>query len=162
MPVMQLEGLAGKARSQRLMALGQRDAGGASWLTIVGMHLEIALWFGIISLFYMLLPAQIELNWSWDSLDQCSAGEWLWLEHLSNLLYALLLILWEPIYVACGFTLYLNRRTALEAWDIELVFRRLRQRLTGVAYALLLGCGLLLMQMPNSAMAAASRCPAAD
>lgn len=156
MPVMQLEGLSGKARSQRLIALGQRGAKGENWLTIVGMHLEMALWFGIISLFYMLLPAQVELNWSWDSLIKAAAGEWLWLEHLSNLLYVLLLILWEPIYVACGFTLYLNRRTALEAWDIELVFRRLRQRLTGVAYTLLLSCFLLLAQLPSNAMAAAS------
>jgi hypothetical protein len=159
LPVQQLEGLSGKARSQRLTVLGQRDAGGASWLTIVGVHVEMALWFGIISLFYMLLPGQIELDWSWNSLINAASGEWLWLEHLSNLLYVLLLIIWEPVYVACGFTLYLNRRTALEAWDIELVFRRLRQRLTGVAYALLLGCGLLLMQVPNSAMAATSSCP---
>ncbi|MBU0900551.1 MAG: DUF4129 domain-containing protein [Gammaproteobacteria bacterium] len=159
MPVMQLEGLAGKERNQRLIALGQRDAGGASWLTIVGMHLEMALWFGMISLFYLLLPAQIELNWSWESLINAAAGEWLWLEHLSNLIYVLLLILWEPIYVACGFTLYLNRRTALEAWDIELVFRQLRQRLTGVAYALLLGFSMLLLHVPNSAMAAASSGP---
>lgn len=72
---------------------------------------------------------------------------------MSNLLYVLLLILWEPVYVACGFTLYLNRRTALEAWDIELTFRRLRQRLTGSAYALLLGCALLLTQVPNAAWA---------
>jgi hypothetical protein len=28
-------------------------------------------------------------------------------------------MVWEPIYVACGFSLYLNRRTVLEAWDIE-------------------------------------------
>jgi hypothetical protein len=159
LPVMQLEGLSGKARSQRLVVLGQRDAGGATWLTVVGVHLEMALWFGMISLFYMLLPAQIELNWSWASLINAATGEWMWLEHLSNLLYVLLLIIWEPVYVACGFTLYLNRRTALEAWDIELVFRQLRQRLTGVAYALLLGCGLLLLQVPNSAMAAASSCP---
>ncbi|MGH8666537.1 MAG: DUF4129 domain-containing protein, partial [Burkholderiales bacterium] len=32
----------------------------------------------------------------------------------------------EPLYVACGFALYLNRRTALEAWDLELRFRRLQ------------------------------------
>ncbi len=156
LPVQQLEGLSGKARSQRLIVLGQRDAGGASWLTIVGVHLEMALWFGIISLFYLLLPAQIELNWSWESLINTASGDWLWLEHLSNFLYVVLLILWGPIYVACGFTLYLNRRTALEAWDIELVFRRLRQRLNGVAYALLLGGALLLMQLPSNAMAAAS------
>ncbi|WP_324733406.1 DUF4129 domain-containing protein [Pseudomonas paeninsulae] len=154
LPVMQLEGLSGQARSQRLVVLGQRDAGAATWLTIVGMHLEMALWLGLASLFYLLLPAQIELDWSWQSLANAAAGEWLWLEHLSNLLYVLVLIAWEPVYVACGFTLYLNRRTALEGWDIELVFRQLRQRLTGVAYALLLGCGLLLLQAPLPAMAA--------
>lgn len=159
LPVLQLEGLAGKARSQRLIVLGQRDAGGASWLTLVGVHLEMALWFGLISLFYLLLPAQIELDWSWESLINAASGDWLWLEHLSNLLYVLVLIILEPIYVACGFTLYLNRRTALEAWDIELLFRQLRQRLTGIAYALLLGCALLLLQMPSNAMAADSSCP---
>jgi hypothetical protein len=154
LPVLQLEGLSGQARSQRLVVLGQRDAGAASWLTVVGMHLEIALWLGLASLFYLLLPAQIELDWSWQSLANAAVDEWLWLEHLSNLLYVLVLIVWEPVYVACGFTLYLNRRTALEGWDIELVFRQLRQRLTSVAYALLLGCGLLLLQTPTAAMAA--------
>lgn len=165
LPVLQLEGLAGKARNQRLTVLGQRDAGGASWLTLVGVHLEMALWIGLAALLYLLLPQQIELDWSWASLVDAASGKWLWLEHLSNLLYVLILIIWEPIYVACGFTLYLNRRTALEAWDIELVFRQLRQRLTGVAYAMLLGLGLLFAQLPNSAMAAeatGSSCPLPD
>jgi hypothetical protein len=31
-----------------------------------------------------------------------------------------------PVYVACCFTLYLNRRATLEAWDIELVLRQIR------------------------------------
>jgi hypothetical protein len=161
LPVVQLEGLSGTARNQRLVVLGQRDAGAATWLTVVGMHLEGALWLGLATLFYMLVPAQIQLDWSWQSLIEAASGDWLWIEHLSNLLYVLALIAWEPVYVACGFTLYLNRRTALEAWDIELVFRQLRQRLTGVAYALLLGCGLVLMQLPGSAMAAStsSTCP---
>lgn len=154
LPVLQLEGLAGQARNQRLIVLGQRDSAAATWLTLVGMHLEIALWLGLIALLYLMLPQQIELDWSWETLIAASTGQWLWLEHLSNLLYVLLLILWEPVYVACGFSLYLNRRTALEAWDIELSFRRLRQRLTGSAYALLLGCALLLSQVPGAAWAA--------
>src|SRR5690606_163265 len=115
-----------------------------TWLTVLGMHLEGVFWLGLAGLLYLLLPQQMELDWDWQSMLQGSAAEWLWLEHLSNLLYALILVFWEPIYVACGFTLYLNRRTALEAWDIELVFRRLRQRLTGSAYALALLCSLLL------------------
>ncbi|MES2821558.1 MAG: DUF4129 domain-containing protein [Pseudomonadota bacterium] len=161
LPAMQLEGLSGAARSQRLAILGQRDAGGATWLTLVGMHLEGVLYIGLISLFYLMLPAQVELDWNWQTLVQAASGELRWLEHLSNLFYVLALVIWEPIYVACGFTLYLNRRTLLEAWDIELVFRRLRQRLTGAAYALLLGCGVLLMQAPAQALAAdvASSCP---
>ena len=154
LPVLQLEGLAGQTRSARLAVLGQRDASAATWLTLVGVHLEMALWLGLIGLFYLLLPQQIELDWGWQSLIQASASDWLWLEHLSNLLYALVLVLWEPVYVACGFSLYLNRRTALEAWDIELTFRRLRQRLTGLAYGLLLGLGLVLAQAPGPALAA--------
>ena len=163
LPVLQLEGLSGAARSQRLVVLGQRDAGAASWLTVVGVHIESALWFGLLALFYLLLPQQMEIDWQWQDLLGVSSGEWLWLEHLSNLLYALLLCVWEPVYVACGFSLYLNRRTGLEAWDIELQFRRLRQRLTGSAYALLLTGALLLGPLPFAeplqAAESASSCP---
>jgi hypothetical protein len=154
LPVQQLEGLSGEARRQRLAILGQRDASSATWLTIAGMHLEGVLMFGLIALFYLMIPQQLQIDWGWKALIDPEAGEHLWLEHASNLFYALVLIFWEPIYVACGFTLYLNRRTALEAWDIELVFRRLRQRLVGSAYALLLATGLLLVQLPAPAMAA--------
>ena len=148
LPVLQLEGLAGEPRSQRLIVLSQRNAGGATWLTVVGVHLEMALWAGFAMLLYLLIPAQNEIDWNWQSLLDPEAGEWLWLEHLSNLLYVLVLVVWEPIYVACGFTLYLNRRTELEAWDIELVFRRLRQRLVGSAYVLLLGLAASLAWLP--------------
>lgn len=148
LPVLQLEGLAGEPRSQRLIVLSQRNAGGATWLTVVGVHLEMALWAGFAMLLYLLIPAQNEIDWNWQSLLDPEAGEWLWLEHLSNLLYVLVLVVWEPIYVACGFTLYLNRRTELEAWDIELVFRRLRQRLVGSAYVLLLGLTASLAWLP--------------
>ncbi|MBB2494670.1 DUF4129 domain-containing protein [Aquipseudomonas ullengensis] len=161
LPVLQLEGLKGEARGKRLVVLGQRYAGGATWLTVIGMHLEGLLWIGLASLFYLMLPQQIELNWDWQRLVNAAQGQWLWLEHLSNLLYALVLVLAEPLYVACGFTLYLNRRTALEAWDIELAFRRLRQRLTGSAYVLLLAFGLFSLAPAPQAMAAdsVSSCP---
>lgn len=162
LPVLQLEGLSGSARSQRLVVLGQRDSGAAGWLTVVGVHLESALWLGLLALFYLMLPPQMEIDWRWQSLLSTDAAAWLWLEHLSNLLYVLLLCVWEPVYVACGFSLYLNRRTVLEGWDIELQFRRLRQRLSGSAYALLLGFALLLTQLPAPVMAAEaspSSCP---
>ncbi|MFJ2282326.1 DUF4129 domain-containing protein [Pseudomonas sp. NPDC087803] len=148
LPVVQLEGLDGTARQQRLQALLQRNAGAAQWLTIIGMHLETALWIGLMVLFYMLLPQQIETDWDWQSLILDADHHWRWLEHLTNAFYALVLVLWEPIYVACGFSLYLNRRTTLEAWDIELVFRRLRQRLNSSALVLLLAVCILLPAVP--------------
>ncbi|MCQ4295822.1 DUF4129 domain-containing protein [Pseudomonas stutzeri] len=153
LPVQQLEGLDGKARTQRVVALSLRNGRAASWLTVVGVHLEGALWLGLLGVLYFLLPAQLVQRWNWEDLLGLS-GEWLWLEHLSNLLYVLVLIVWEPIYVACGFSLYLNRRTHLEAWDIELAFRRLRQRLLGTVPMLLLACGLLLWPAQQAAWAA--------
>ncbi|MWV11438.1 DUF4129 domain-containing protein [Pseudomonas sp. R-28-1W-6] len=161
LPVLQLEGLAGEARSKRLVVLGLGNSGGPTWLTVLGVHLEGVFCFGLIGLLYLLLPQQMKTDWDWQSMLSGGQAEWLWLEHLSNLLYALVLVFWEPIYVACGFTLYLNRRTALEAWDIELVFRRLRQRLTGSAYALLLVGALFALVPSPSAWAedAAGSCP---
>ncbi|WP_300633164.1 DUF4129 domain-containing protein [Pseudomonas sp.] len=153
LPVSQLEGLEGQARQQRLGVLQQRNAGAARWLTIIGVHLEIGLWFGCMALFYLFIPEQVELDWDWQRLALATGPQGLWLEHLSNAFYALVLVFWEPIYVACGFSLYLNRRTVLEAWDLELVFRRLRQRLSSVAPLLLLVIGLTLVQLSPSAMA---------
>ena len=153
MPVVQLEGLDGQQRQQRLQVLLQRNAGAARWLTIIGAHLEGALWIGLMVLFYLLLPQQVALDWSWQSLISAATQDWRWLEHLTNAFYALVLVVWEPIYVACGFSLYLNRRTVLEAWDIELVFRRMRQRLVS-AGAVLLMAAILLMPTTHSAWAA--------
>ncbi|SHN19537.1 protein of unknown function [Pseudomonas asturiensis] len=152
LPVQQLENLSGDARALRINLLSQKDLRAAQLLTIVGVHLEYSLWIGLLVLFYLLIPQQIEIDWQWLSLVDTQA-DWNWLEHLTNLFYVLALIIWEPVYVACGFTLYLNRRTALEAWDIELTFRRLRQRLIGTAYALLLGVGLIIAAVPEAAMA---------
>ena len=158
LPVQQLEGLGGAVRSQRLLVLGQRDSGAAVWLTLAGMVLESCLYFGLFTLLYLFLPQQLVLELDWQRLIQASGGEWLWMDHLRNWIYALVLVVWEPVYVACGFSLYLNRRTALEAWDIELAFRRLRQRLTGSAYAALLGLALLFA-LPADHAEAANTCP---
>ncbi|WP_295473928.1 DUF4129 domain-containing protein [uncultured Pseudomonas sp.] len=152
LPVQQLEGLAGEARARRLSVLCQADLNAARCLTLVGAHLETVLYTGALLLVWSFIPRQLDLDWKW-LLWMGSDEQWLWADHLMNLLYALVLIVWEPIYVACGFTLYLNRRTCLEAWDIELVFRRLRQRLASTASLLLLGGALLLAQWPGNAWA---------
>src|SRR5690606_35158648 len=95
----------------------------ATWLTLLGVHLEALLAGSMMLLVGMLLP---------DIL----AGDWLDLVLTQNeLLHILMLVgmaLVAPFYVAGGFALYLNRRIELEAWDIDLVFRRLAARLSRV------------------------------
>jgi hypothetical protein len=54
-----------------------------------------------------------------------------WLQVVTAALYYIPSILLEAFYIGAGFGLYLNRRTQLEAWDVELAFRRLRERLGG-------------------------------
>jgi len=49
------------------------------------------------------------------------------------LIYAAVILFLEPFYVAAGFGLYLNRRTVLEGWDIEVALRRIAERHAAVA-----------------------------
>ena len=169
LPLTQLENLRGPARHQRLHALGRRS-GVARWLTILGMHIELVLWSGLLALIWLFLPDQLSEPRNWLSLLLRPPQELLWLEHLSNACYALVLVVWEPVYVACGFSLYLNRRSELEAWDLELAFRRLAERLGAVGQALLLtlavGLATLLASPPAlagetepAAEAASALCP---
>lgn len=161
MPALQLEGLRGTALSQRLSVLGQRDSRPANVWTWTGMCLELVFLASLLTVVYLFIPQEIEVDTSSLQALLNKDPSYLWFYHLTNLCYVLVLSFWEPIYVAGGFSLYLNRRTLLEAWDIELVLRRLRQRLTGSAYALLLVAALFALPGAPSVWAAEgnSSCP---
>src|SRR5207342_1489924 len=62
----------------------------------------------------------------------------------------------EPFYVGAGFGLYLNRRTQLEAWDVELAFRRLRERLGGALVVAFLALGVVLSPAQDARAAPAT------
>lgn len=135
LPVWQLEGLRGKARRERLRVLMARTAGRAYGLFFVCLHVEFILLLGLYGLIYMLLPQDS----GFEAMGPLLADDPpYWVELAQNALYLLAISLVEPFYVAAGFMLYVNRRAGLEAWDIELVFRRLAQRLQGLATAALI------------------------
>ncbi|MBP7950353.1 MAG: DUF4129 domain-containing protein [Verrucomicrobiales bacterium] len=50
-----------------------------------------------------------------------------------NVLHLAAMLLLEIFYVGAGFGLYLNSRTHLEGWDIEITFRSLAERLSSTA-----------------------------
>lgn len=123
MSVSVLEGLNGKPRAARVRVLGRgQQAGG--WLTFIGMHFEWVLQFGLALLVLILVPEQVQ----WADLEgflltEGTAEEWFWAAAImtgSSLI--------APFYVAGGFALYLSRRIELEAWDLELSFRRMAER----------------------------------
>jgi len=65
----------------------------------------------------------------------------------------------EPFYVAGGFALYLKRRTDLEAWDVELLFRRLASESAKrlAMLALFVVCSTVLLPVPEAEAAVPQR-----
>jgi hypothetical protein len=126
LPVWQLENIAGKARAERLRVLHRTTAAAPAKLTIACLHLEWALTLGLVGLVFIMLPEHLLAD-AWYAFAEQDAP---WVELLGNALWLVALCVIEPLYVAGGFALYINRRSHLEAWDIELAFRRLANRVT--------------------------------
>ncbi|MCP4043060.1 MAG: DUF4129 domain-containing protein, partial [Gammaproteobacteria bacterium] len=118
-----LEGLRGKHRSTRIEVLGRRQQASA-WLTIVGIHFETALEISMLLLLIVLLPEELH----WVDLQELLFSPGRLGEGLQYLGGLLAMSVIAPFYVAGGFALYLNRRSELEAWDVEINFRKLMAR----------------------------------
>ena len=130
--VWQLERQRGHAARARLRQLQRRVGGNAVWLTAVCVHFELALGLSLVGLYDLLLPAGDADDVGLFQLFYGSSPATL--QWAMALTYFAVVTLIEPAYVAAGFALYLNRRTALEGWDLELALRRMEQRLsTGAA-----------------------------
>lgn len=119
-PALQLEGQHGKAKRQRRAQLLLGKRGTAAGMHFVFANVEFALCAGLLVLAVWFAPEGTHreaLSWLWES---ASMGN----ELAVSLVYALVVFVLEPFYVAAGFAMYLNRRVELEAWDIEQEFRR--------------------------------------
>ena len=131
LPVRQLEGQRGRAARERRSVLGRRVGGYAVWLTIIAFALEIiVLWSSFSMMASLFLPAKADTASAsiWEVIfGQAEDGAKIF-DHEDMFSYALAVLVFEPFYVAAGFGLYLNRRTLLEGWDIEVALRRIAQR----------------------------------
>jgi hypothetical protein len=146
LPVRQLEGSRGREASARRGVLGRRTRSYAVWLTMVWVHFEAILVFSTGGLADLLLPAQAERSRGDDEAFWAGLLEALGRTAPEDVLvYAAVIFLLEPFFVAAGFALYLNRRTLLEGWDVEVALRRIGQ---GAAAVLCLATGLWLMPAP--------------
>ena len=164
MPVDLLEGVSGPLRRARRQALARNASGTAALVLLVCANVEAVLAFGLIGLALTLTPIEFmepAAQALWETLFEAPP---LWAQLLLNLIFWIGASLIAPFYVGAGFALYLNRRTQIEAWDIELGFRRLVARINGGGQALLalLAPPLLLLSLSLAAPARAQDEAAAD
>ena len=122
--VRQLEGQRGRAARERRSVLGRRVSSYATWLTLACVNFELVLYWSLGMFTSLFMPAK-----SLEGRDFTAAfftGDLFGYDDV--LAYVAAVMLLEPFYVAAGFALYLNRRTLLEGWDIEVALRRITQR----------------------------------
>lgn len=141
--------LEGGANSARRAVVGGRSRGVAALLATVFANFEMALLAGL----FFLLPIFLPEEYFFDVVSQQTAllddPTHKGLQLLWNVAYGAAVVAMEPFFVGAGFGLYLARRTQLEAWDVEIAFRRMRERLRGLAPVLLLAV-LFAMPIPRA------------
>ena len=126
LPVRQLENLPKQSHQLRFLLLTQRTINPVKNFMMVCLLLEGGLFIALLGFVDLMILNTTEL-FGISLLDDSSIPSWM--EDLSQIFcYGLALSLIEPLYVAGGFMLYLNRRIHLEGWDIELAFRRMVKR----------------------------------
>lgn len=150
LPVNLLEGNTPGQRGPRRRAVAAGAAGAALVLTVTCMAFEAVLVSGAIGAVFMFMPLELmSESWraAWDMIGQDTPA---WARLGFNLACWLASVLIGPFFVGAGFGLYLNRRTQMEAWDVEIALRRLRERLLPAAstLALLLCLALPLVSAP--------------
>ena len=140
MPVNVLEQLTGKERSRRLQILHGKFSDAAFSNQFICFIFELMVGFGLFMLIGFLIPESLERLLSIDE-NWSLIGKW-----LMAFCAFLAMLMVMPFHTMAGFSLYLNRRIELEAWDIEINFRklagRIQQKQSGIVPAIF--CLLIL------------------
>lgn len=134
-PVWQLEMARGSVASMRRRVMSANGTGQAAfWFGIVCAILEVVLEFGLLYFLAMFAgdgdatsPFRLVFGDHSDAVGNV-LDKLMWL-----FAYAAAASIMAPIYTACCFTLYLNRRASLEAWDLEIQLRQIRRPLLAKA-----------------------------
>jgi hypothetical protein len=117
--VYQLEGLRGAALRSRLKQIRGPYRYTSLIVTQLFAIVELAFLLSGWALFVWFAPGPDVVDWNSLGTRAVVSQSVLF----GNILYALIVCTVEPMYVAAGFAMYLNRRVELEAWDIEQEFR---------------------------------------
>jgi len=160
LPAQMLEGLRGAAANRRVKTLAMDGGGSGFTLSYAFSKIEFVAWIGLMWGTYDLLPEWAAPDWdglmSAFDIENTIPDAFLWWGAMCHMVVVTLI---EPFYVGAGFALYLNCRTRIEGWDVELAFRRMATRLTSAAAALAVGL-MLFAGMQTTVQAAEGDDPA--
>ncbi len=129
LPIWQLEQLRGKARAKRQDVLLSAVHSEAIWLTVGLFFIEIILTWSVLGLFFLFIPEDYLEPIIKNIFNPELGSIETWATLLFSFIFILVTLAIEPFYIAANFALYINRRTQLEAWDLELSFRHIAKRL---------------------------------
>lgn len=162
-PIWQLEGARGKAAAERRKVLAKNGtARSAIWFGVACAHFEGILQLGLLGFIGIFMSDNKTVSPFAYLFNRGEGPDASLIVILTYICYAVGAGLIGPIYSACGFTLYLNRRATLEAWDIEIVLRQItppaRKPVGSGLAALMLApmlavLGALALTQPDAAMA---------
>lgn len=136
-----LEVLRGKAYKQRRQQLARRGESAVMWIYLIADL--AACWFGlaILILALMFIPEGQDGAWqlALESFDPSNPTDIpLLILRLVVCCVMLSMSLTDVFVTGAGFGIYLNNRTWLEGWDVELALKRLARRLGSALLAILL------------------------
>ncbi len=128
LPVGQLEGLGGRERRRRsaALAVGETVSG---QLAAAFIAFELGLLAAAAVFVVLMTPGWTGVDWTLFGAHMVDGSSSRPVATAIWLLAAAVLLVLHPLYVGAGFAVYLNRRTELEGWDLEIAFRRLARRL---------------------------------
>ena len=139
-----LEGLRGKPYKQRCGQVVRRGEGVVMWLYFLSEVVSTWLGLGIFALLMMFLPEGQDAPWQMaiESYDPNFPFE-IPLLISRTVVFCVMagMSLTDVFVIGAGFGVYINNRTWIEGWDVELAFKRLAQRLGKVAVVLILTIG---------------------
>lgn len=128
-PIWQLEGARGGVASERRRVIGRNGTFWAAvWFGVAMFLFELVLTAGFLGFISIFLGRDEAINpfaLSGAMFVGGETGSWYAIV-LFFVAYGFATAVIGPFFVACGFTLYLNRRATLEAWDIEIALRQIQ------------------------------------
>lgn len=157
-PIAMLEGLGGNTFNKRSRVMVS-NSGSLLGLSLACFFIALNVILALCMLLLLVTPEPYQwiYYWRWESSDGIGGDlirfliepKPIWEQVLHCTMMFIMISVTSPIYAVCGFAVYINRRTEIECWDIELEFRKIAKRIANVGVAVL--AVMLLLPQPAEA-----------